>query len=92
MELNGAALNVNKPCVTSRKTAFLKDKEVENEKLWLHFYKFTSSPLKLRFPQNCILGEWLYNVTKGVGRVYSVSKKSVGCSKVCGNGSKMECP
>ncbi len=26
MELNGAALNVNKPCVTSRKTTFLKDK------------------------------------------------------------------
>ncbi len=26
MELNGAALNVNKPCVTSRKTAFWKDK------------------------------------------------------------------
>ncbi len=26
MELNEAALNVNKPCVTSRKTAFLKDK------------------------------------------------------------------
>ncbi len=27
MELNGAALNVNKPCVTSRKTAFLEDKQ-----------------------------------------------------------------
>ncbi len=27
MELSGAALNVNKPCVTSRKTAFPKDKE-----------------------------------------------------------------
>ncbi len=26
MELNGAALNVNKPCVTSRKTTFPKDK------------------------------------------------------------------
>ncbi len=26
MELNGAALNINKPCVTSRKTAFPKDK------------------------------------------------------------------
>ncbi len=26
MELNGAALNVNKPCVTSPKTAFPKDK------------------------------------------------------------------
>ncbi len=26
MELNGAALNVNKPRVTSRQTAFLKDK------------------------------------------------------------------
>ncbi len=26
MELNGVALNVNKPCVTSRKTAFRKDK------------------------------------------------------------------
>ncbi len=27
MELNGAAWNVNKPCVTSRKTAFPKDKQ-----------------------------------------------------------------
>ncbi len=41
MELNGAALNVNKPCVTSLKTAFLKDNKVENaeneypEKQWL---------------------------------------------------------
>ncbi len=38
MELNGAALNVNKPCVTSQKTAFPKDNKVENEypeKLWL---------------------------------------------------------
>ncbi len=41
MELNGAALNVNKPCVTLRKTAFPKDNKVENaeneypEKLWL---------------------------------------------------------
>ncbi len=42
MELNGAALNVNKPYVTSRKTAFQKDNKVENaeneqyhEKLWL---------------------------------------------------------
>ncbi len=26
LELNGAALNVNKPCVTCRKTAFPKDK------------------------------------------------------------------
>ncbi len=26
IELNGVALNVNKPCVTSQKTAFLKDK------------------------------------------------------------------
>ncbi len=26
MELNGAALNINKPCVTSRKTVFPKDK------------------------------------------------------------------
>ncbi len=26
MELNGAALNVNKPCMTSQKTAFPKDK------------------------------------------------------------------
>ncbi len=26
IELNGAALNVNKPCVSSRKTAFPKDK------------------------------------------------------------------
>ncbi len=33
MKLNGVALNLNKPCVTSQKTAFLKDKvEVENEK------------------------------------------------------------
>ncbi len=38
MELNGTALNVNKPCVNLRKTAFLKDNKVENEyfeKLWL---------------------------------------------------------
>ncbi len=27
IELNGAALNVNKPCVTSQKTAFPKDKQ-----------------------------------------------------------------
>ncbi len=40
MELNGAALNVNKPCVTSRKTAL----QVENEKLQLPFYKFISYP------------------------------------------------
>ncbi len=26
MVLNGAALNINKPCVTSRKTAFPEDK------------------------------------------------------------------
>ncbi len=39
MELNGAALNVNKPRITSQKTAFRKDnKAVEyeyQEKLWL---------------------------------------------------------
>ncbi len=40
-ELNRAALNVNKPCVTPQKTACLKDNKVENaeneyaEKLWL---------------------------------------------------------
>ncbi len=50
MELNGAALNVNKPHVTSRKTAFLKDNKVENEypaKLWLHlgFINLLSSEL-----------------------------------------------
>ncbi len=27
MKLNGAALNVNKPCVTPQKTAFPKDKQ-----------------------------------------------------------------
>ncbi len=27
MELNGAALNVNKPCLTSQKTAFPTDKQ-----------------------------------------------------------------
>ncbi len=45
----------------------------------------TSSPGKLRFAQKCILDEWLYNVIKGVGRVYSVSKSSIGCWKMCGN-------
>ncbi len=30
MKLNGAALNVNKLCVTSRKTAFPKDNKIEN--------------------------------------------------------------
>ncbi len=49
------------------------------------FYRKTSSPGKLCFARKCILREWLYNVTKGVGRVYSVSKISVGCWKVCGN-------
>ncbi len=44
-------------------------------------YEETSSPTKLCFAQKCILGEWLYNVTKGV------SKSSVGCSKVCENNS-----
>ncbi len=44
----------------------------------------TSSP-KLRFAWKCILGKWLDNVTKGIGRVYSVLKSSVCCSKVCGN-------
>ncbi len=39
----------------------------------------------LRFAQKCILGEWLYNVTKGICRVFSVSKSSIGCWKVCGN-------
>ncbi len=33
MELNGAALNVNKPCATSQKTAFPKDKWVVLQKL-----------------------------------------------------------
>ncbi len=45
----------------------------------------TSSPAKLRFAQKCILGEWLYNVTKGIGRVCSVLKRSIGCWKMCGN-------
>ncbi len=31
-----------------------------------HYITHTSSPGKLRFAQKCILGEWLYNVTKGV--------------------------
>ncbi len=31
MELNGATLNVNKPCITAQKTAFRKDNKVENE-------------------------------------------------------------
>ncbi len=31
MELNGAVLNVNIPCVTSRKTAFREDNKDENE-------------------------------------------------------------
>ncbi len=49
------------------------------------FIKATSSPGKLRFVWKCIRGEWLYNIPKGVGCVYSVSKRSVGCSKVCEN-------
>ncbi len=49
------------------------------------FYRSTSSPGKLRFALKCILGEWLYNVTKGVVRVYTVSKCSASFSKVCGN-------
>ncbi len=32
MELNEAALNVNKPCMTSRKTAFPKDKQRQKMK------------------------------------------------------------
>ncbi len=32
MELNGAALSVNKPCVTSRKTTFPKDKQRQKMK------------------------------------------------------------
>ncbi len=51
--------------------------------LWL--YINTSSPGKLSFAQKCILGKWLCNVTKGVGRVCNVFKSSAGCSKVCGN-------
>ncbi len=42
MELNGAALNVNKPCVTSQKTAFPKDNKVE--------YAENEYPKKLWFP------------------------------------------
>ncbi len=57
------------------------------EKHWIFIYK-TSSPSKLRFAQQYILGKWLYNVTKGVDCDYSVLKSSVGCSKVCGN----DCP
>ncbi len=45
----------------------------------------TSSRGKLCFAQKCILGKWLYNFTKGIGRVYNLSKNSVSCSKVCGN-------
>ncbi len=45
----------------------------------------TSSPGKLRFASKCILNEWLYNVTKGIGRVHNVSESSIGSWKVCGN-------
>ncbi len=48
-------------------------------------YIETSSPGKLRFARKCIPGEWLYNVTKGIGCVYNMSKRSIGCWKVCGN-------
>ncbi len=49
------------------------------------FLYITSNPAKLHFARKCIPGEWLYNVTKGVGCVHSVSENSVGCSNVCGN-------
>ncbi len=54
----------------------------------MKFYKMTSSPSKLRFAQKCIFGKWLCNVTKSIGRVYSVLKSSASSSKVCGN----DCP
>ncbi len=61
--------------IFSENTAFLK-------KL---LYNKTSSPGRFRFAQKCILGEWLYNVTKGIGLVYNVSKSSIGCWKVFGS-------
>ncbi len=51
----------------------------------MEFIVCTGCPGKLRFTWKCILGEWLYNITKCVGRVYSVSKSSIGFSKVCEN-------
>ncbi len=56
---------------------------VENK--GVKIYMYTSSPGKLRFARKRILGKWLYNVTKGVGCVCSVSKRYAGCLKVCGN-------
>ncbi len=59
MELNGAALNVNKPYVTSRKTAFLKDKQRKKMKncgypfinlLFIQKYVYSF----LNFPKNGI--------------------------------------
>ncbi len=55
---------------------------------WIKIYIKTGSSGKLRFTQKCILRKWLYNVTKDVGRVDSVSKSFAGCLKVCGN----DCP
>ncbi len=46
---------------------------------------YTSSPSKLRFAQKPILRKSLFDIRKGVHRVYSVSKSSAGCSKVCEN-------
>ncbi len=64
---------------------FLRSRNFDLSKLLDKFYIITSSPGKLHFAQKCILGEWLYNVTKGIGCVCSVSKSSIGCWKVCGN-------
>ncbi len=53
------------------------------EKRWIFIYDGSAG--KLCFAQKCILGDWLYNFIKVVGRVYSASKSSVRCSKVCWN-------
>ncbi len=35
-------------------------------------------------PARCnVPGKWLYDVAKGIGRMYSALKRSAGCSKVC---------
>ncbi len=42
--------------------------QIKRNQLKKKLYK-TSSSGKLCFAQKCILGEWLYNVTKCIGRV-----------------------
>ncbi len=55
---------------------------------YTYIHTYTSSPGKLQTSFCPKIYPWQkirYNVTKDVGRVYSVSKSSASCSKVCGN-------